>query len=334
MKLKGHLAFIIVVSFLVLAVVHTSVFLRTATSPASPLQLDITPGKGAWEICKDLESLDIITHAPTFLALVVLTGKASHLQAGTYVFEGSHFPQDIAEILFKGRTLRFRVTIPEGADLFDIATIIAATGEVNPAAFLTTARSPATVAFFELEAPSMEGFLYPDTYFLAPHMTPLEIIARMVDRFHQIYTPELQQQALLRGLGRLEVITLASIVEKEAVLPEERAIIASVFHNRLRRGMRLQSDPTAIYGIEGFHRAISPRDLRRNSPYNTYLHVGLPPGPICCPGRGAIEACLNPAQTPYLYFVSQGNGRHTFSTTLRQHNQAVSRLRKNKARHP
>jgi UPF0755 protein len=152
----------------------------------------------------------------------------------------------------------------------------------------------------------------------------------MVDQLHHVYTPDLADKARGWGFSENEVITLASIVEKEAVYPQEMPIISAVFHNRLKKGMRLQSDPTAIYGIEDFHKKISKEDLLRDSEYNTYRHFGLPPGPICNPGGSAITAILYPAKVDYLYFVSKGDGHHDFSSTLAEHNKAINRARKAK----
>jgi len=287
--------------------------------------MEIQSGTSAWQISKALAKEDIITEAPTFLVFALLTKKARNLQAGTYVFEGRHRPFEVMDILYKGESLRYKITIPEGYDLFAVGNVLATTGLFSRQEFIHAASQPETARFFDLDAPSMEGFLYPDTYFLGPNMTALEIIARMVRRFRQQYTPDLQQRARRLGMTDLEVLTLASMIQKEAVSPSEKAIISSVFHNRLRKGMRLQSDPTAIYGIKDFRRDITPEDLKRDTPYNTYLHKGLPPGPICSPDRDSIMAALWPDKTTHLYFVSKGDGHHYFSASLKDHNVAIQR---------
>jgi UPF0755 protein len=330
MKSFWQSTLIIIACISILALTHAYVFITTPTTPVRPVMMEIKPGTSAWEISRELTRQGIVSDPYMFLATAQAMQKARHLQAGTYVFEGKHFPLDIVHILFKGRTLRYRVTIPEGSNIFDVGEIIAATGLLTKQDFVQKAQDSETTAFFDIDTPSMEGHLYPDTYFLSPHMTALEIMAKMLYRFDQVYTSTMQQQADALGLSTSQVLTLASIIEKEAVFNKEKPVIASVFHNRLRRKMPLQSDPTAIYGIDNFHRRITPRDLRKDSPYNTYKHTGLPPGPICNPDKYSINAALWPAKTDYLFFVSQGNGSHYFSRTLKEHNRAIAKTRKRK----
>jgi UPF0755 protein len=185
---------------------------------------------------------------------------------------------------------------------------------------------------------SLEGFLFPDTYEFPSDATARDVIARMLDTFGQRFTPELREQARAQGLTVYQAVTLASIVEREAVLPEERPIIASVFLNRLRAGMHLNADPTVQYALgyqgEGhgwWKRPLLLEDLEVDSPYNTYRHVGLPPGPICNPGLAALEAVVNPADTRYLYFVANdvaGDGSHVFAETLEEHNANIAKYRR------
>lgn len=303
-------------------------FLSTPAQPPLPVTMEIHPGDSAWEISLRLETHGVIDDARLFYLTAAATRKLRRLQAGTYVFSGNHLPREIMAVLFQGRTHQIKLTIPEGADLFMVADLASRTGIVSREEMLAAARAPETMAFFGIDAPSMEGFLYPDTYFISPNATPLEIMSRMVERFRDIYHPELTRQAQRLQLTRLEHIALASLIEKEAILNREKPIISSVFHNRLRRGMRLQSDPSAVYGLDGFHGRIRPKDLKRDTPYNTYLHAGLPRGPICNPGREAIVAAVQPSDTPYLYFVATGCGEHTFSASYREHRRAI-RSRKN-----
>ena len=310
----------------ILAVIHTYTFITTPSNPPESLLMEIKPGTSAWEISRQLEEKGVITYSLMFMAIATGTGKVTHLQAGTYVFEGRHYPLDIMHILFKGRTLKYRITIPEGSTIFDIASIVAETGLLSREEFFNSAQDPETTAFFGIDAPSMEGFLYPDTYYLAPHMTPREIMGKMVERFHEVFTGDMLRRAQELDMSVVQVVILASIIEKEAVLSREMPIISSVFHNRLKCGMRLQSDPTAIYGIDGFRRRISSKDLKRDTPYNTYRYGGLPPGPICNPGVKAISAALWPADTKYLFFVSQGNGTHYFSRSHTEHRDAIRKM--------
>ena len=326
--LKSILFFPIIVSIIIIILIHYYVFLRTPVGPQSPVKFHIRAGTHSWEICNRLEKDHIVSNAWMFMASALVTMKIRRLEAGMYVFEGKHYPMDVMDMLFHGRTVKYIVTIPEGSDVYDVADRLSAKGLVSRKGFLDVALSPRTAAFFGIHSPSMEGYLFPDTYFLSPNMTPLEIVAEMVRRFREVYTPDFAARASELGMSQNEVVTLASIIEKEAVLSQEKPIISSVFHNRLRLGMLLQSDPTAIYGIDGFNRKISKKDLLRDSLYNTYRHPGLPPGPICNPGRDSIVAALWPARTKYLYFVAKGEGRHYFSSTLRQHMRAIAKIRR------
>ena len=312
---------------LIILVLHVVWFIYTPISPGRPIRMDITFGTSAWQISKTLAKEHVITDAPAFMSIAMLTKRARNLQAGTYVFEGRHYPLEVMDILYLGKSLRYKITVPEGSDIFAIGDILTTTGMFSRKEFINTAQKRSTAEFFGLNAPSMEGFLFPDTYYLGPNMTAMEIISRMVGRYRTVYTLDMQARARRIGLSDLEVITLASMIEKEARSSVEKPVISSVFHNRLRLRMPLQSDPTAIYGIEGFRLTITPEDLRRNSPYNTYLNKGLPPGPICNPGKDAILAALWPAETTHLYFVSKGNGYHYFSSSFRDHNAAIARSR-------
>jgi UPF0755 protein len=303
---------------------HTVSFLKTEVKPRRTVFMEIEPGTSAWGISCTLEKVGVIKDAPTFMALALLTGKARRLQAGIYVFEGSHAPLDIMDTLFMGRTLKYRLTIPEGYTIHQVAQAVGQTGIVRREDFLACAMDPQSASSLGIEAPTLEGFLFPDTYFLVPRSTPLEIASKMINRFRKAFTEEMEARARHLGMNRLDVVTLASIIEKEAMNQAEKPLISSVFHNRLKRGMRLQSDPTAIYGLEGFTGRIRHEDLLRDSPYNTYLHKGLPPGPICNPGMESIRAALWPADTGYLYFFARGDGTHVFSTTIEDHNRAIS----------
>ncbi len=191
------------------------------------------PGQGAWEITKILQKTGVISNAGTFITIAALTGKAKHMQAGAYVFEGNHVPLDIMNILFRGKTLKYRITIPEGYTIYQIGEVVSKTGLLSKDSFVRSTRSKQTTDFFAVPAPSMEGFLFPDTYYLAPHMTPLEIMAKMIERFRSVYTPAMEQRSKVLGMSKLEVITLASLIEKEAVAPLEKPLISSVFHNRM-----------------------------------------------------------------------------------------------------
>jgi UPF0755 protein len=306
------------------------IFYLTPISPGRLVTIEIKPGTGAWDISKTLEANNIVTNAHLFMALALLKHKAKNLRAGTYRFNGKHYPSEILAMLFKGNYIKYKITIKEGFDIFDIAERLSSEKLFSSEDFIRAAQSRETANIFDIKAPSMEGFLYPDTYEIVPHMTPVEVIDRMVSNFKDKYTPEMKVRAKQIYFTELQVLTLASMIEKEAQCESEKPIISSVFHNRLRLGMRLQSDPTAIYGLADFRRDIQPEDLRRDSPYNTYLHDGLPPGPICSPSKGSIKAALWPDDTKYLFFVSRGNGRHLFSRTFSEHSVGIEQLKAQK----
>ncbi|OPZ60861.1 MAG: putative aminodeoxychorismate lyase [Deltaproteobacteria bacterium ADurb.Bin510] len=294
-----------------------------AELPAAGVKVTIEPGSSLFTIARQLEAAGVIADARCFSLVAIMTGKMRKLQAGTYEFKEPLRPGAVLEILTSGKVMYYKLTIPEGANIYDIADMVAASGRISRREFLAAALSPATARRFGIDAPSMEGFLYPETYYLTDDTDTLKLMERMVAQFRDFYPPAYQERARVLGLSTLEVITLASMIEKEAVDPADKPLISSVFHNRLKQNMRLQSDPTAVYGIPDFKGRIYPRHLRRQSAYNTYRHRGLPPGPICNPDRDSIKAALYPTASPYLYFVATGGGRHTFTTSLEDHNRAV-----------
>jgi UPF0755 protein len=222
------------------------------------------------------------------------------------------------------------VTIREGENMYEIAADVESKGLAPKARLLALCRDARFIASLGLKppyGPSLEGFLFPDTYFLNRTMAPEDILRQMVHRFQQAWTPQDEERATQLGFNQLQAITLASIIEKETGSPKERPLISSVFNNRLRKKMKLQSDPTTIYGMwERFDGNIHKADLLTPSSYNTYTLPGLPVGPISNPGRDSIEAALNPPPTNYLYFVSHNDGTSEFTATLEEHNRAVRRF--------
>ncbi len=229
---------------------------------------------------------------------------------------------DLQQVLTEGTVRASKVTIPEGSTLRQIAELLAVEGLVNVNRFFELATDPSVASSYVPEAETLEGFLFPDTYHFVQGQGEETIIEAMVHRFYQGFPIEDELRAGQRGTSLYEIVTLASIVEKEAVADREKPIIAGVFYNRLHKGMRLQADPTVLYGRNRRGR-IRTRDLRAKHPYNTYIHHGLPPGPIASPGAAALKAVLEPAHVDYLYFVSKNNGTHHFSKTLKEHNRAV-----------
>lgn len=315
-----------------LAVVTTVFGVRTylALHPTmSPGFLDgerrvvyIKPDSRGSEIAALLTQTSVIQDPFLFLLFTYLRGSSDRLKAGEYQFTASMGVLDVIRVLEEGKVLVHKVTVPEGSSLWQIAKLLDAEGLVNIDRFLEMARDPTVASYYVPEAESMEGFLFPDTYYFIKGTKEEAIIDTMVQRFFRAFTGEKELRARQQGMSLYEVVTLASIIEKEALVDREKPIIAGVFYNRLKRGMRLQADPTVLYGRRRNGR-IRYRDLREKHPYNTYVHHGLPPGPIASPGTEALEAALYPAEVSYLYFVSKNDGTHQFSRTLREHNTAV-----------
>jgi UPF0755 protein len=282
----------------------------------------IQEGLSLKEVAHDLEKRNIIINKTLFGFWGKVMGSSRRIKAGEYRLSPNMPPIRILEILTAGVVITYPVTLPEGYTVEQIADVFDRNGLVDKNEFVSLAYNPAVLERYNIAGPSLEGYLYPDTYHLPRGISSSAIIDTMVSRFRQLTDP-LEKRAETVGMTMENVIILASIVEKETGLAEERPIIASVFLNRLKQGMRLESDPTVIYGIKGFNGNLTRKDLREPTHYNTYVIRGLPIGPIANPGLEAIKAVLFPKETDYLYFVSKNDGSHQFSKTLSEHNKAV-----------
>ncbi len=252
-------------------------------------------------------------------------GLDRQVRAGDFRFSGAPSGLDTLAILCAPPNALVRVIIPEGTSLRGVAELLSQAGLASPEAITAVARDPKFLHRVELPL-GAEGYLFPDTYEWPRRSRVDAVLHLMVRRFAAVAAP-LEAQLPMRKLSRHQWVTLASLIEKETAVAAERRLVSAVFHNRLRIGMRLQSDPTAVYGRA---EDVVPQaaDLLIDTPYNTYLHAGLPPGPICNPGRAALEAALNPESVPFLYFVAKGDGGHEFSVSLDDHNRAVDRYRR------
>ncbi len=291
-----------------------------------PVEIDIPRGMPTAEIARLLEAAGAIRSRWTFLGLHALT-IGNTLKAGEYDFERPVSTWQVLQKIVRGEGSYQVLTITEGENRFEIADAVAAQGFSTREEFLAATEDDSFVADLDPEAPNLEGYLFPDSYRFPRHARPAQIVRAMVDRFRQV----------LHGLGPLpverslrEVVTVASLVEKETGLAAERPLIAGIFYNRLRRGMALQADPTVVYAALLDHRPlgrIRKSDLEFESPYNTYVTRGLPPGAIANPGRAALQAAGKPAATDYLFFVAKLEGGHIFSRTLAEHNLAVQQYR-------
>ena len=296
---------------------------RPLQNNAAGKMIEIPAGEGLNALAKRLFDGGIVGSPLKFKLLARWRGEDKRIQAGEYLLSPSMSPNRILDITVSGRVYLHRLTVPEGYTLRQIAANVARAGLGSEAGFLQAASDPALLKSYGINAKSFEGYLFPDTYSFAKNATPKKIIAAMIDRFNRIFTAAWQARAAALGFSTHEILTLASIIEKETGVPAERPLISSVFHNRLKKGMRLASDPTVIYGIEDFDGNLTRRHLKSPQPYNTYYIKGLPPGPIANPGLKAIEATLYPAATTYLYFVARKDKTHQFSTNMADHNRAV-----------
>jgi len=262
----------------------------------------------------------------------VLLGKALEadrkIRPGEYELNSAMPPADILSKLLAGRVVLHAVTIPEGYTITQIADVLAQQRIADRAEFLRLAKDKSFIKTLGIPAETLEGYLYPDTYRFPKPMPAKDAIKTMVERLNQVLTPEWQARAKEMQWTTHQVLTLASVIEKETGAGEERPKISSVFHNRLQKKIPLQSDPTVIYGLPDFDGNLHKKDLSHPSPYNTYRWAGLPPGPIASPGAQAIKAALYPIVSTYLYFVSKNDGTHQFSATLVEHNKAVEKYQK------
>lgn len=300
-------------------------FVTTAASGEKTESVTVVIAKGTTleGINVKLAESGLVAEDIRFLLLARYLGVATKLQAGEFALHRGQTPKGLLLELVSAKPIQHPVTIPEGLVIDEIAEIFAADGWCDKEEFNRLARDTEFLKTLGLgQYPSLEGYLYPDTYYLTHQgHDAADLIRMQVRRFSAVWDEISKENS--SELSSFEILTLASMVEKEAGKADERPVIAGVFMNRLARGMRLQSDPTVVYGIENFSGRLSKTDLRTPTPYNTYTLNRLPAGPICNPGKGSIYGVLHPEKTDYLYFVSKGRGRHHFSKNLREHNRAV-----------
>lgn len=323
--LTRRLPFIIVIISLIV-VTHYYIALFTPSGQGTvPVLVEFEQGLGFRKIVNILNEKGLVRDKGAFLLLARLKGSTKAIHAGEYEFNASMSPARILEILEKGLVVKHLVTIPEGYSIREIAELLENAGLSHKGRFLIKSLDKAFLSSLGIDASSVEGYLFPDTYYLTKGMSEEAIITQMTARFREVFTDKMTLRAKEVGLSLAEVVTLASIVEKETGAPSERPRIARVFLNRLKRGIMLQSDPTVIYGIKDFNGNITKKDLLADTPYNTYRRKGLTPGPIANPGLESLRAVLYPEDCQYLYFVSRNDGTHYFSKTLSEHNMAVHR---------
>ncbi len=288
--------------------------------------ITVTPGMTLQEIARLLADAGVISSVDDFIFAAEFRGLAERIQAGRYVLPCGSSNQRLLRDLTENGAAALLVTLPEGATARKMASILKREIGLDSAAFMEAVRDSALLKKYGIEAPTLEGFLFPDSYHFTRNMSPAWVIDMMVRRFFEVFDDSMRARAEQLGLSLNEAVTLASIIQGEMTLKSEAPLISAVYHNRLKRGMRLQADPTIQYIIKNGPRRLYKGDLNIKSPYNTYLHKGLPPGPVCNPGKTALRAALHPADEPYLYMVARGDGSHAFNVDFESHLKDKTRL--------
>lgn len=302
-----------------------------------PVYFAVRPGATAQQVADDLRRAGLIASTVRFRALAEVTGLDRKLQAGNFELRRNMTAREVLDGLTSGTARRPKlVTIAEGWRAEEVALALEAHSVVPAAGFMAVVAGRQDGVSLPSGATSFEGYLFPDSYEFPLDARPEDVVRQLVNRFEARVDGRVREQAAARGLSIHELVTVASIIEREAVEPRERPRIAAVFHNRLAQGMNLEADPTVQYALTRFGLLSPPggywtaelatSDLRLASPYNTYLNSGLPPGPICSPGLAALEAAANPEPGPWLYFVAKGDGTHLFATNLSDHRANVARV--------
>jgi UPF0755 protein len=332
MRLRLVAAGVLVAAFVVVGLLTWQVLTPTPALDAAARVFEIPAHQGVLDIAARLRAADVIRSRAAFVGLALLRGTPRRLKAGEYEAQRGASTLEVLGLLETGRVRQHTVLHPEGATVVELSRVLEGERLAGAADISRAGNDPKLLRALGIEGPSLEGYLFPDKYQFVRGMSPDEMLTRMVHRLRAKLTPGILARAHGRGLTLHQLLTLASIIEREAVAPEEMRLISAVFWNRLKRELPLQSDPTVQYAVGKERRALTRADLQVEHPYNTYRNPGLPPGPIASPGLPAIEAALDPAPVGYLYFVAVDDRRHHFSTTVEEHNAAVARYRLTRAR--
>ncbi len=295
-----------------------------SVSPRSgTVEIRIDQGESFSTVARKLRDHKVVTNERLFSLWARYSGLEKKIHRGLYRFELPLSPSEVLNRMVLGKGIFQWVTIPEGLTVKEIGDLLAKMGIVREDEFLAAARDPELLASIGLQDKGVEGYLFPNTYQFIPQTSPREIILKMTEQFRKSVEPLEARHGEDDGLTPHEIVTLASMIEKETGVEAERPLVSAVFHNRLKLKMPLQSDPTVIYGIKDFSGNLTRKDLSVSTPYNTYRIPALPPGPICNPGLSSLRAALLPAPVPFLYFVSKNDGTHQFSENLEAHSRAV-----------
>jgi UPF0755 protein len=323
--------FIFVIVLAAVAGVGGYLWLRSASAPfkgytGEEVFVEIPSGTGVNAIGRRLVDAGVVQSTYAFQAAMRLRANGQTLKAGEYRFSGAMTPDEVIEKLARGEVYLRPITFREGLTIAEMGRVFETQGFGRAAAFVKAAQDSSSIEKLDPQADDLEGYLFPETYTLPRSASAEDLITQMTARFAEVYTPDLRKAAEARGMSTREVLTMASLIEKETAKSEERFLVSAVYHNRLKINMGMQCDPTVIYALQKAGRYdgnLTRADLQFDSPYNTYRYAGLPPGPIAAPGRLALEAAVKPADVPYLYFVSKNDGSHVFAATLAEHNRNV-----------
>ena len=328
--MKKRFLFMLVVTLLLLLLYAAAELFLPVGQGGRNLEIEIPKGTTFRQAVELLQGRNLIRDRRIFLIMGRLTATDRKIRAGFYSLWSGMSPFELLTILLKGKIVEYEVKILEGDSLLEIADAFAKTGIIAPVEFMQLTQDPDLLAYHDISAPSVEGYIFPDTYTIPKGMNAEDALNTMITRMREKYTDKLAARAQELGMTKNQVLTLASIIEKEAVIDSERSVISAVYHNRLRKNMQLQADPTAIYGVKSSKERITLNDLKRKTAYNTYAIKGLPPGPIASPGLKSIVAALYPANVSYLYFVSQDDRSHRFAETEKEHAENVRLYRAKK----
>ena len=309
------------VSVLLFAGVVFSYMFLAASPQSGTVEIRVEQGEPFSAVVRKLREHKVVTNERLFSLWARYSGLEKKIHWGLYRFELPLSPSEVLNRMVLGLGIFQRVTIPEGLTVKEVGDLLAKMGIVQQQQFFVAAQDPELLASLGLTDKGIEGYLFPNTYNFIPETPPREIILKMAEQFRKTFEPLMGQRK--EDLTLHEIVTLASIIEKETGVEAERPLISAVFHNRLKLKMPLQSDPTVIYGLKEFNGNLTRKDLHASSPYNTYRIPALPPGPICNPGLSSLRAALAPAAVPFLYFVSKNDGTHVFSENLESHALAV-----------
>jgi UPF0755 protein len=315
----------LVAVFFVYAVMLLNYSFSTIDMKNVNVVIDIPTGSSFWKSMEILDNAGLIKNRIFFYNLAVIKRARLKIRAGEYEINTLITPWQMINKLMRGDVKIYKIIVREDLSLREIAEILEKDKLINKEIFFELSRDKEFLTSLNIKAESIEGYLFPDTYYFNRSMNTRRIMKKMVDTFREKVTPDMIQRANNIGLNEHQFITFASMIGKESGNTIEKPLISAVFYNRMKKGMRLQSDPTAVYGLDGFEGKILRSHLKRKSPYNTYLIKGLPLGPIANPGLDSLKATLYPAPVDYLYFVSKNDGGHYFSSSLAEHNQAVKR---------